>query len=93
MKMFRVSANCERKGQRKSSRGENKKSTLTPTLKKKTIPPSQKTPLTFPLDRDDMERDLTFQGLIIFRNELRDDSAATIAKLKVSAEICFSLCS
>ena len=32
-----------------------------------------------------MERDLTFQGLIIFRNELRDDSAATIAKLKVSA--------
>ena len=32
-----------------------------------------------------MERDLTFQGLIVFRNELRDDSAATIAKLKVSA--------
>lgn len=39
-----------------------------------------------------MERDLTFQGLIIFRNELRDDSAATIAKLKVSAEIWFSVC-
>ena len=32
-----------------------------------------------------MERDLTFQGLIIFRNELREDSAATIAKLKVRA--------
>ena len=37
------------------------------------------------MDRDDMERDLTFQGLIIFRNELREDSAATIAKLKVRA--------
>jgi len=37
------------------------------------------------MDRDDMERDLTFQGLIIFRNELREDSAATIAKLKVGA--------
>ena len=35
------------------------------------------------MDRDEMERDLTFQGLIIFRNELRKDSAATIAKLKV----------
>ena len=38
-----------------------------------------------PMDRDEMERDLTFQGLIIFRNELREDSAATIAKLKVRA--------
>ena len=41
-----------------------------------------------PMDRDDMERDLTFQGLIIFRNELRDDSAATIAKLKVRVGGC-----
>ena len=37
------------------------------------------------MDRDDMERDLTFQGIIIFRNELREDSATTIAKLKVRA--------
>ena len=40
------------------------------------------------MDRDAMERDLTFQGLIIFRNELREDSATTIAKLKVCAAIC-----
>lgn len=37
------------------------------------------------MDRDEMERDLMFQGLIIFRNELREDSAATIVKLKVRA--------
>ena len=36
-----------------------------------------------PLARDAMEADLTFSGLIIFRNELRPDSADTIAKLKV----------
>jgi hypothetical protein len=36
-----------------------------------------------PLERADMESDLTFKGLIIFRNELRPDSAETIAALKV----------
>lgn len=39
------------------------------------------------MDRDEMERDLTFQGLIIFRNELREDSAETITKLKVRSAI------
>lgn len=39
------------------------------------------------MNRDEMERNLTFQGLIIFRNELREDSAETIAKLKVRAAI------
>jgi magnesium-transporting ATPase (P-type) len=38
------------------------------------------------MKRNDMEADLTFQGLIIFRNELRPDSAETIAALKVSEE-------
>lgn len=36
------------------------------------------------LQRDDIERDLDLMGLIIFRNEIREDSAPTIAKLRVS---------
>jgi hypothetical protein len=35
------------------------------------------------MKRDAIETDLTFEGLIIFRNELRPDSAETIAALKV----------
>ena len=50
-----------------------------------TFRPPQKDAWT-PMKRNDMEADLTFQGLIIFRNELRPDSAETIAALKVSEE-------
>ena len=35
------------------------------------------------MKRDAMEAGLTFKGLIIFRNELRPDSAKTIEALKV----------
>lgn len=34
-----------------------------------------------------MECDLDFLGLIVFRNEMRDDSPATIAKLRVSCVV------
>lgn len=47
------------------------------------LSPPQDDPATAPLPRDDVERDLTFVGLIIFRNEMREDSPATIAKLRV----------
>ena len=65
--------------------------TSTSITSKFSLSPRQRSPLNMPMDRDDMERDLTFQGLIIFRNELRDDSAATIAKLKVRVGGCLRL--
>lgn len=40
--------------------------------------------MALPLARDAIECDLELVGLIIFRNDLREDSPATIAKLRVS---------
>ena len=53
----------------------------------KPLSPPQADPATAPLPRDEVERDLTFVGLIIFRHELREDSPATIAKLKVREQV------